>query len=109
MAKLEKIKYRVLHLLQEYPETRSSDDKLFCNFCLIYYGISKISFFDAFSGSGGIKLPSYNSVSRARRSIQREHEELRATAAAEKIRDKEETEYKEYYSNEADKYRNIHP
>ncbi len=63
---------RVLSLLQDHPQTRNSDKKLFWRYCVTYHGMDSDHMTLQFWTNG----PSYESITRARRKVQEIHPEL---------------------------------
>ena len=94
MKKMETI---VKALLEEYPQTRGNDNALIAGvFWLIDPELMKMSFKEVLKMKG---LPSFESITRARRKIQEKYPILNDEKAR-KARQKEEKEYREYYSRQ---------
>lgn len=106
MKKLLKITDLVKGILEEQPETRDDDNLLWleairetaykkdCTYALDW-GIAGIM-----CNIHTLGLPTYGSVSRARRKLQEKHPELRGSEKARRKRAERETVYKEYAINE---------
>lgn len=94
MKKLEKI---VKAILEDYPNTRGNDNALITGvFWLIDPELMKMPFKEVMLMKG---LPSFESITRARRKVQ-EKNPILTDEKARKIRQKEEKEYREYYSRQ---------
>lgn len=77
VEKLKKIEDKVKDILERYPATKDDDIILFAEYCKLYFPqICNIPFYQALYITG---LPSYESVSRARRKLQEKYPELRGT------------------------------
>lgn len=92
MKKLMQIKGLVLQELKVNPETRRSDYKLFLAICK-KLGVDVSAGLDQLIDSN--RLPSYESITRARRKIQAEHTGLRDDETAE-IRAEHEDVFREF-------------
>lgn len=82
MTRLKEIKELhtlVVKLLTKYPHLRDSDQKLVSN--IWYYELdgAELSAKDFIGLIANKKLTNYDSITRARRKVQEEHEELRGT------------------------------
>ncbi len=87
----------IKNVLTDHPETRDDDMKLYA--IVVHYrtGMSStIGFYSALWNHDAYHLPSYDSVTRIRRKVQQEHEELRGEKY--KDRKKEELNYRAKYS-----------
>ena len=98
MSKVNKIERIVKGVLEMYPTTRDDD---FMLVACVYNTISEgrtncISFNSTMVNHKNMGLPSMESITRARRKLQSEYEELRATESMRRIRRKEEQDFKEY-------------
>lgn len=94
MKKLETI---VKTLLEDYPIMRGNDNALIAGvFWLIDPELMKMSFKEVLKMKG---LPSFESITRARRKVQ-ENNPILTDEKSRKIRQKEEREYREYYSRQ---------
>lgn len=96
---MKRIEPIVKELLELYPKTRDDDFYLIGS---VYYTIApeikSKSFLDIIKNHSFYGLPSFESITRARRKVQAENEELVSSKA--KIRKREELEYLEYYGKE---------
>lgn len=96
MKKMETI---VKALLEEYPQTRGNDNALIAGvFWLIDPELMNRPFKEVLKIKG---LPSFESITRARRKVQEKNPILNDEKAR-KIRQKEEKEYREYYSKKVE-------
>lgn len=95
MAKLDKIKNIVLRVLEKSTEARKDDFVLFSLVCDEMGVPSNFDFRTMLNEHRLFGLPSWESVSRARRKIQAEQPELKDAETAE-IRADEEEKYKEF-------------
>lgn len=97
MARIAKVQPLVYNALVDYPETRADDYMLvlevYKNFISVDMSLKTILEHHIELG-----LPSFASIARCRRKLQRKHPELVNKTAAD-IRAKEETEYKNYALN----------
>lgn len=98
MAKLDKMENIVLRVLSEHEDARKDD------FILISYVLDELGVPSNFDMRTMLhnhllfKLPSFASIPRARRKVQKENPELKDAKAVE-IRAAEEVEYKEFARN----------
>lgn len=84
-------------ILTKHPETRDDDMKLYAIVCYSRTRISSsIGFYSALWNHDAYHLPLYDSVTRIRRKVQQEHEDLRGQKYKE--RKKEELDYRAKYS-----------
>ena len=95
MAKLDKIKNIVLRVLESNIEARKDDFVLFSLVCDEMGVPSNFDLRTMLNNHRLFGLPSWESVSRARRKIQAEQPELKDAEMAE-IRADEEKEYREF-------------
>lgn len=109
MPEIRELNNRVFSLLSNYPETRESDDVLFAKYCEYFSNAADLSVHNAFANPEAAGLPNYNSISRARRSVQRAYPNLCSSKKIQQQRKQAQKEMHENYSKEADTYRNIHP
>ena len=92
-----KINDNVKELLQNYEQCRDSDMYLYGKYISIYYNeLRNVLLAIAMQNSKRYKLPSYESVSRARRKLQENIPELRASEKAEKARYEQQIEIVDY-------------
>lgn len=95
--KIKTIESIVKDVLETEPKTRNSDDLLYLKVCeAIKAGTGLLSMYIFLTRRKEYNLPSYGSVTRARRKLQAEHEELRALTEIEIFRQELEEEYREY-------------
>lgn len=97
MSKLKKIETNVLAVLLKYPESRGNDFVLYAN----YIKENKAELTDAgliyaLLHAKEIGLPSYESVTRARRKIQQHNPQLRPPEKAAAAREEKEKQYRSY-------------
>lgn len=97
MSKIKVIEPLVKNILEENPEARKDDFKLIAE---VYYRlnkeIGKLSFNVVMLGHKELKLPSVESITRARRKLQANYEYLRPDKKIEELRAKEKTEFRRY-------------
>lgn len=92
LAKVEKI-------LREHPKARNSDQHLFL-YVINEFGYSvHLQYWEIGKAILEGKIPSHESVSRARRKLQAEYKELRGKKQVEISRREEEKKYREFYGN----------
>ena len=90
---------RVEKILRNYPKSRNSDQQLMC-YVINEFGYSiHCQYWEIEQAILSGKIPSHESVSRARRKIQSEHEELRGIKQIVRARKEKEKRYKEFYGN----------
>lgn len=87
----------VKEVLEDYPETQDDDMKLYAIICHYKANITEQipSFYEAIYNHDKYDLPSYESVTRARRKVQEQEPNLRGKRR--KNRMKEEEVYRDYY------------
>lgn len=91
------VQTRVHQILIEAPEARNSDSFLYAEYVLRHTPeFATVGLYNALTRYSSF-LPSYESVSRARRKIQSEYPELQATMSRREYRAKLEQEYREHY------------
>lgn len=96
MNKLYKVEDIVYQVLKEHVSTRSDD------FLLVMFVYNKIldttelSFNEIMINHKQLKLPYFESISRARRRLQNIFEELRPSKEVQEARDEEQLIYREY-------------
>lgn len=97
MSKVRIVEPIVKSILEIDTEARNDDFKLIAE---VYYYLNKetgkLPFNVVMLGHKELRLPSLESITRARRKLQAEHEYLRADKKAEEIRTNEEQEYRRY-------------
>ena len=97
MQRFKNLTNIVLEVLQEVPETRSCDDMLYLKVCEKVNPIyTNYPFCQIMQNIRRYGFPSYKSVERARRKIQRAFPQLGATREVEEMRIAEEEKYREY-------------
>ena len=89
-----KVQNQVEQILRFYKFTRSDDFQLVIRFYIEFYGVNKIQ--DIYSGKIK-KLPSMESITRARRKLQEKYHELNDPEILKKRLD-EQLAYEEFYS-----------
>ena len=97
MARLKKLEQSVRRVLALYPDARGDDFVLVYR---VYQGIKfdagSTYFNDLMTKHRMYNLPSFESITRARRKLQAENPELRADTVAQAIRSIAQDEYKQY-------------
>lgn len=84
MANINNIRGYVLQILLENPDARNDDDILYADVCkLLNNAFCEHDAYTIFHDRARYALPSYETVSRARRKLQEDNENLRGTKAAE--------------------------
>lgn len=97
--RLSRIQNTVNLILQNKPYTRNSDDILYLAVIeSMSVNVHSHSIADFFLNRSISCLPSFESVSRARRKAQELYPELRAVANVEAARELREEAYREFYS-----------
>lgn len=97
MNKLLKIKNLVQFILENYPKTRSDDELLYLTVCKrLNPSIDKFPFGTVFTHLKSYGLPSFKSVERARRKLQREFPELAADKEVKAARTEQEGKFKAF-------------
>lgn len=96
MKRVEKLtmEEQVTRILMEHPASRNSDRILYKLFITRYYPSMINVPFSVFIDNNN--MPSYDSISRARRKAQSRNEHLKASAEVAEARAKKETEYIDY-------------
>jgi len=88
---------KVKEILERWPETQDDDMKLYSIFVHKETGMnSKIGFYEAMYNHQKYGLPSYESVTRARRKVQENEPSLQGKTR--KRRKEMEEEYRDWYS-----------
>lgn len=97
MSKIKMVEPLVKEILEVDPETRKDDFKLIAE---VYYRLNKevgnLSFNVVMLGHKELKLPPTETITRARRKLQAKYEYLRADEDIERLRTKEEAEFRRY-------------
>ena len=100
--KLLKQEEIVKPILEQHPETRGDDFLLYAEVIREYRPeLAELSVLDFFVAHSNLYCPSYNSITRVRRRLQRKYPELLSEKAKEK-RAKEEAIYREYAKGKQD-------
>lgn len=87
---------KVKAILTERPETRDDDMKLYAIFVHKTVRISSsVGFYEALYNHSKYNLPSYESVTRARRKVQEENPNLQGEKRTKRL--EMEEEYRQYY------------
>lgn len=102
--RLTDIQDTVFHILQMYDVARQSDEILYLMFlrqaCDDKINVDNIRLKIFLENRAFWELPSYESVSRARRKVQALHPELKANPVVEMHKEKSEEVYKEWATDE---------
>lgn len=99
--KLLKQEEIVKPILEQHPETRSDDFLLYAEVLREYRPeLTELSVIDFFVAHKDLYCPSYDSITRVRRRIQKKHPELCSERAKAK-RAKEEAQYRAYAKGES--------
>ena len=97
MSKIKRVESLVKSILELDPEARNDDFKLIAE---VYYYINtetgKLPFNVVMLAHKELKLPSVESITRARRKLQAEYEYLKADKETEILRTNEEEEFRRY-------------
>lgn len=100
MSKLKHISTIVKYILETEPETRNDDNKLYVKVCTFYNpSIDEFPFGLVFRNARMFGIPSYKSVERARRKLQKEYEHLKSSQTIKEYRAEEEIRYKAFALN----------
>lgn len=84
--------------LQKYPDARDDDMKLYARIVYLETGLSPVvGFYEATFNHDKYDLPSYESVTRARRKVQEQEPTLRGKKYGK--RQEREAEYRDYYGS----------
>lgn len=97
--KLDKVENIVRTILEKEPETRGDDMLLFYMFCTKYGFLNDSSFARIFRDReyrNSVGLAVFESVSRARRKVQANCEELKPSEKVQEARAEKESEYIDY-------------
>lgn len=97
MSKIKRVESLVKNILELDPDARNDDFKLIAE---VYYYLNnetgKLPFNVVMLAHKELRLPSVESITRARRKLQAEYEYLKADKKTEEIRADEEQEYRRY-------------
>lgn len=98
--KLEITKKLITHLLEDYPQTRNSDNLLYLMVIdSIGTGNSNKTIREILLNLEELGLPCFETVRRTRAKIQAEREDLKADDAVQDFRTAKEEEYREFFTN----------
>lgn len=98
--KFEKAKKLVTKILEDYPQTRNSDNLLYIKVIdSIGTGNSDKSIREILLNLEELGLPCFETVRRSRAKIQAEREDLRASDVVQDFRTQQEEEYREFFTN----------
>lgn len=98
MSRVREVTPKVFDVLQSYPETRGDDKELVLKVYMKYYGVTPLTPFKSVMKNK--KLPSFESIRRARQKIQSYYPDFRATDSVEEIRMTEQEDYIAYSQEE---------
>lgn len=84
--RIETVAIRVEKILRENEWARNDDDLLIYAYLKDMFGDNMPSVRDIFLHKHDLGIPAFESITRARRKIQEDHEELRATEKVQDIR-----------------------
>lgn len=95
---MKNLKEQVEYILYTCPRARN-DDFILINevYKRYYFNTNIISFDNMLNNHKNYKLPSFESITRARRKLQAEKEELKVCDLVKIAREKKEKEYRELY------------
>lgn len=97
MSKIKKTEIIVKSILEDNKEARDDDFLLVSLVCRRYCpGIIGETFTEVLAQHKRYGLPSFESITRARRKLQATHEELRGSEQVRRIRDEEEENFRDY-------------
>ena len=97
MSKLIKLEPIVKEVLEENPEAREDDFVLITEVVnRVEPAVGHLQFNVVMLGHKTMKLPTLESITRCRRKLQNQYEELQSTKYLQKLRAKQEEEYREY-------------
>lgn len=98
---MKNVTKRVEKVLREYPRARDDDNFLVAVVYRNFYGIAASSFFDVMTNTKRLALPSFESITRARRKLQEEAPLIYgASGQARRERAKEEERYRKQYGRQ---------
>lgn len=99
--RIKEVEQNVQYVLEKYPQTRGDDFMLVSAVWLIGYDLAAdLSWVYVFATHKSLGLPSWGSITRARRKLQAEFPELRADDSTEDIRMKEQEKFIAYALDE---------
>ncbi len=97
MSTVKKVESVVKFILEENKEARDDDFLLVALACRrMCPGVMGETFTSVLANHKDYKLPSFESITRARRKLQAANENLRSSERVRRIRSEEEEEYREY-------------
>lgn len=96
MMKLETLQAKIQKILTDNPDTRGNDKLLYFRLAQELSPNTLNMAFGSFLMDRHVNVPSFESVSRARRKIQSKFPELRADKRVTELRAEKEREYREY-------------
>lgn len=97
MSNVRKLETVVKAVLEKQPATRSDDFLLVASVCrLACPGVMGETFISVLNDHKKYRLPSFESITRARRKVQAEHKNLGASERMKAIRASEEEDYRDY-------------
>lgn len=100
MNKLPKTIQLVKAILEKYPETRDDDNLLWAKVLeAVNFDSSDMTLSFVLENVKRYGLPSFQTVSRARRKVQQDHPELKGTARIQQKRKEQEQKYREFFGN----------
>lgn len=102
MNKIANVANQVKQVLTDNPETRNNDYKLWIKVIELDVDKKPLLFSDFRYIVGNLRalgIPNFETVSRARRKVQEQYPELRATEKTRKFRAEKEEEFKEFAKN----------
>ena len=95
MGKILKVEERVRKILVHNPRTRNDDNLLIYEYLSTYHDINNVSDKELLLNSKQLGIPSFETITRARRKVQEKHPELKDEETAH-YRKLEEEKYKEF-------------
>lgn len=101
MARLKMVEQAVKAVLTAYPDARD-DDFILINrvYQELKFGVGSTYFDELMTRHKELHLPSFESITRARRKLQQEYISLRASAGKRAIRELEQDEFRSYARGE---------
>lgn len=97
MATLKKVESVVKAVLTSHPDARD-DDFILINraYAHFKFDVGSTYFDDIMTKHKAYHLPSFESITRARRKLQAEYPELRASRQAQAVREQEQQSFRDY-------------
>ena len=96
MGKILKVEERVRKILVHNPQTRNDDNLLIYEYLSTYHDINNVSIKELLLNSKQLGIPSFETITRARRKVQECSPYLKATEKIDKIRMNREKEFVDY-------------